>query len=532
MRTARRRLADKILKRLAEAESQPVESVAEHPYFHDPIGYAHDVLKIEYLSPDQEEIGRSALKPPYCVKVRAGHSVGKTMIAAVLVNWFYDTRNPGLTVTTAPSSRAVVKLLWAQIRLQRKAAGLDDVFRGNVAPHMGDAEDHWAEGFTAQKGESFQGQHPEYMMFVFDEDEGIEPQYYTTTGTMFVPNGKHIWLSFGNPTTTTSESYRQEQLSKEDGSPKWKLFTISALNHPNVIAGLAGKPIPISSAVTVEQIDGWVQDWCTPIDPRDRDSDSIEWRPGTNRWYKPGPLFQSRVLGMRPTSATDAVWSEAAFNRAVSTGLTWQWAVHIPELGVDVARFGDDWTVLHGRQGPCSILHEAGNGWPVDVTVGRIIDALKTLADRFNRDRPPDKVIPYLDPKKIPVKCDDDGVGGGVTDLLHAQGYNVHPVNAGTIPNAVEDYPNRRSELWFDVATRARNGMLDLTRLDKAVIGRLRQQAMTPKYTVDYAGRRVVEPKKDTKKVLGRSPDDMDSLNLAYSDDGDRTYPKLIRKGE
>jgi hypothetical protein len=33
---------------------------------------------------------------------------------------------------------------------------------------------------------------------------------------------------------------------------------------------------------------------------------------------------------------------------------------------------------------------------------------------------------------------------------------------------------------------------------------------------LDSAGRRVVEKKEDTKKAIGRSPDDIDALNLAY----------------
>ncbi len=40
---------------------------------------------------------------------------------------------------------------------------------------------------------------------------------------------------------------------------------------------------------------------------------------------------------------------------------------------------------------------------------------------------------------------------------------------------------------------------------------------MAPTWKLDSQGRRVVEPKQDTKKRLKRSPDDMDALNLAYA---------------
>jgi len=43
---------------------------------------------------------------------------------------------------------------------------------------------------------------------------------------------------------------------------------------------------------------------------------------------------------------------------------------------------------------------------------------------------------------------------------------------------------------------------------------------MAPVYKVDSQGRRVVEPMADTKRRLGRSPDDMNALNLAFAGAG------------
>jgi hypothetical protein len=41
---------------------------------------------------------------------------------------------------------------------------------------------------------------------------------------------------------------------------------------------------------------------------------------------------------------------------------------------------------------------------------------------------------------------------------------------------------------------------------------------MAPTWKIDAAGRRVVEPKDETRKKIGRSPDDADAMNLAYHD--------------
>jgi hypothetical protein len=93
----------------------------------------------------------------------------------------------------------------------------------------------------------------------------------------------------------------------------------------------------------------------------------------------------------------------------------------------------------------------------------------------------------------------------------------VQAVRAGTVASAGDDYPNRRSELWFHAPFLARDGKLSLARLPRDVLGKLRQQAMAPLWKQDSKGRRVVESKAETKKRLGRSPDEMDALNLALA---------------
>jgi hypothetical protein len=113
------------------------------------------------------------------------------------------------------------------------------------------------------------------------------------------------------------------------------------------------------------------------------------------------------------------------------------------------------------------------------------------------------------------IKVDDDGVGGGVVD--QADGYNFVGLSAGSEPVEKEDYPNRRSELWFATVARADEGRLSVQRLDRESKMELRRQAMSPTWKLDNQGRRVVEPKADTKKRLKRSPDDMDAMNLAYA---------------
>jgi hypothetical protein len=111
-----------------------------------------------------------------------------------------------------------------------------------------------------------------------------------------------------------------------------------------------------------------------------------------------------------------------------------------------------------------------------------------------------------------------------VVDRLAEQKYNVCPIDASSSHCARPlDYKNKRSELWFQTAERARAGQLSLARLDQRIRDRLRQQALAPEYKINSAGQRELEPKDKMKERLKRSPDDMDAVNLAYYE-----YPGLV----
>ncbi len=227
-------------------------------------------------------------------------------------------------------------------------------------------------------------------------------------------------------------------------------------------------------------------------------------------WLRPGPVAESRWLGRWPSQGTYGVWSDADWQAAVALDLApppgW-----LPEVGCDVARFGDDWTAIHVRVGPVSVHHEAANGWSTSETAGRLKQLCREWAAWWNERHPQHAPVK---PEDIPVKVDDDGVGGGVVD--QAGGFMFIAVSAASVSSRPDDYPNLRSHLWFDAAQRARMGRMSLARLPADVKHRLRQQVMAPVWKMDAAGRRVVEPKDKTKEKIGHSPDDADALNLCY----------------
>lgn len=183
-----------------------------------------------------------------------------------------------------------------------------------------------------------------------------------------------------------------------------------------------------------------------------------------------------------------------------------------PEIGVDVARFGDDFTCLHVRCGPWSLHHERHNGWGIDQTRGRCKMMCREFADWYDRHKESGRAS--LDPKSIIVKVDEDGLGGGVLD--DCEGYTFIGVHALGTSREPENFPNVRSELWFSTAALAEDGGLYLGMLPAAIRRTLKRQCLAVQWKMDGAGRCAVERKEELKKRVGYSPDDADAMNLAY----------------
>lgn len=453
--------------------------------------YAQHVLGVTWWH-KQIAIARSLLIPPYRTLVKACHKVGKTHLAGGLVNWWYDSFDPGLVLTTAPTDRQVRDLLWKEVRVQRGPLG---GFRGPQMPRLESAADHFAHGFTARDGDSFQGHHSPHTLLLFDEAVGVAPEFWETAESMF--NEGSAWLAIFNPTDTSSQAYLEEL------SGGWHVISLSVLEHPNIAAELAGRPPPFPSAIRLSRVDTLIRKWCRPLDGSSPRATDIEWPPQSGQWWRPGPIAEARLLGRWPSQATNTVWSDAAFIAAET--MIFPEPTSLPcEIGCDVARFGDDFTEIHVRRGPVSLHHEAVNGWSTAETAGR----LKQLANEYGRRC-------GTEGRQIVVKVDDDGVGGGVVD--QREDYAFVGLSAASAAIDAEGYPNRRSELWFAVAERAADGDLSLVHIPAETRRELRRQAMAPTWLLDGRGRRVVEDKAITKRRIKRSPDGMDALNLAYA---------------
>lgn len=473
-------------------------SYLSHPlnYVDDPVGFCRNVLNVQ-LWAKQREIAEALVKHRR-VLVKSANAIGKSFTAACLALWHFMTRK-GITLVTAPNSRQVQDILFKEIRtLYGNRPGLYPKLSRIELSH-----DHYLYGFTTTDANNYQGIHSDNVFIIFEECVGIEPEFWEAANSILL-GGDCYFLAICNPTDPTSQAYQEELTGR------WHVITVSAFEHPNIHLELNGHMPAISGAIRLEHLLSQLKEWTTPIQDGLRASDITF----AGQHYRPGPVAEARLLGRYPSQGSYAIFSEADFLNSCQNTCRVGDVVHI---GCDVARFGDDFTTIHVRSGNVSLYHEAYNGRDTTFTAKR----LKALADEYAR---PGQA------KVTPIKVDSTGVGGGVAD--QRDGYNFLDCNSARRAIRDNDYPNQRSELLFTLADLLRDGKVDFTRLTKEQQQDIRLEAMGITYKLDGRGRRVAEPKHETKKRLKRSPDNLDAVCLAYrgSDDLIQFTPPTISK--
>lgn len=161
-------------------------------------------------------------------------------------------------------------------------------------------------------------------------------------------------------------------------------------------------------------------------------------------------------------------------------------------LGVDVARFGDDRSVIQKRQGLASFEPDIYKGVDNMWLAGQVAH-----------------IIDEWHPSAVFV---DSGRGEGVIDRLRQLGYdNIIEVNFGGKPMDMR-YANKRSEMWFNMASWFEDGGC-IPRNPELI-----QSLVAPTYHFSKTTNRILlEAKEDLKTRVGSSPDPADALALTFA---------------
>lgn len=467
----------------------------------DPVWFCREILGVELWSKQREVI--EAVRDNPAVAVRSSHGVGKTTVAGATVLWFLAAFGPeAAVVTTAPTWRQVKDLLWREIRKSAKRSGF---FSGKLTETRLDLAEEWfAVGLSTNQPENFQGYHSPHLLFVVDEASGVKQPIFEAAEGFLTAAGARTLL-IGNPTQVGGEFYQAFHSARA----LYRAIHLSAFDTP----AFTGETVSGSVARTLPS-----REWVERMRLKYRIAEGDAQGGAGRRLH---PVYEVRVLGQFPSQGERAVVPMFEVENAQARDLPYPDFAFGPEItdeqralfeatwpsvfSCDVARFGDDETVIAHREGNRVRI--------IEVTQGQ--DTATTAATLFRLAR--ENLHPLFGAPVVVV--DDAGVGGGVTDSLrklaseHAETpIRVVAFNGANAPSEQnkDEYPNARSELWFEFAEEW------LPELDLDQDEDLLADLCAPEYDLDAKARRVVEPKSETKKRLGRSPDRADACMMAF----------------
>ncbi len=167
-------------------------------------------------------------------------------------------------------------------------------------------------------------------------------------------------------------------------------------------------------------------------------------------------------------------------------------------FGLDVARFGDDKTVLLERKGRVI----------TKITAWAGADLMATASEVAN-------IAMLRRPRAIFV--DSVGLGAGVVDRLKQMGMpNVYGVNSGVKAKNPEKFRNLKAELWSKMRDWFDEGA-QLGALSEDQHMDLKAELLAPMYDFDTNGRLKIESKADLKARGLSSPDMADALALTFA---------------
>ena len=442
--------------------------------------------------------------------IAACHDIGKTFTIARLVLWFTNCFEYSKVITTAPTYNQVKNILWSEIRSAHAKSKIP--LGGKMLQtewHLSQQGDWFAMGFTPRNeltqgagqgtASSFQGFHaPGGILVVFDEATGIPPNIWTMAEGLLTQ--AHVkFVVIGNPTSRNSEFF---QCFK---SREWAKVYLSCFDSPNLVAS------GITDMRTLEKemdllrslSDTEAQSRIMSYDEPKPYLLSTSWVMGRAlKWGLNHPLFVSKVLGKFPEEGDNTLMPLGICEEA-SLRLVYPNSTDKKCLGIDVARFGTDSTVMTYLHGHCFRTKR--------VLVKR--DTMQVTGE----------AIALCQAEGWPdvITIDETGVGSGVVDALNEakrnkiipQKVEIRGVQFGASCDDEEDkakYVNLKARM-FDLLAQDLKAGLGLPNEDVYL-----DELPTILYAYDSKGRMAIESKDDYKRRTGRSsPDHADSLALA-----------------
>lgn len=439
-------------------------------YWDDPVAFSIDML--DFIPDKWQRQVMYDVCDSRRTSVRSGQGVGKTGMEAAIAIWFLCCRPNARVVCTAPTRQQLHDVLWSEIAKWLTTSKVKNLLEWTkTRVYMKGRGDQWfATARTATRPENMQGFHAEFMLFICDEASGIEDVIMEAVlGTLTGDNNR--LLMCGNPTKSSGVFFDSHNRNRSH----FKTHKVSSLDSKR------------TSKENIAML--------------------------RNKYHADSDVYRVRVLGEFPRKEADTFIALETVELA-SDNMTDLEKTDTADIGVDVARFGDDETVIAPRIK--NIVYDLICFSKKDtmVTAGNAIHAAKQLM----------KKNPFL--KKVRIKIDDTGVGGGVTDrcreIVEEENlpFEILGINNGSKANDPE-FDNLSTEMWHHVRTILEDNMREFlhgipSSIELPSDDRMISQLTTRKYKMTSKGKIQIEPKDAMKKRGLQSPDRADAVILCF----------------
>lgn len=401
--------------------------------------------------------------------IRSGHGTGKDAFAAWLTIWFLVTRPYAKVICTAPTARQLNDILWSEIsKWLRKSVVSDEfVVQSDKIFHKEAPKEWWARAVSTsakaspeEQAEKIAGFHGEHLLIICDEASGIvDPIMVTLEGAM-TQEDNHMLL-IGNPTKSTGyfyDSHNHVELSK-----LWTKLHWDSRKSTNV------SPEMVSYFRT--------------------------------KYGEESNIFKIRVAGEFPLDSSNTLiplaWAIACIDDDI---------VENKEddiyLGVDVARYGEDSSIILPRRGPIILPWNKIQG----------MDTVDVAGAAFQS---------FIDHEARAIAVDEIGVGAGVVDNLRRfPGANgkIFGINVARKSTDNMKWAKLRDQLWMAVRDRFMRKQYNLpcrTQQERDMSNELANEVASVLYGFDNNGAIKIESKKDSKSRGIPSPNIGDALCLS-----------------
>jgi hypothetical protein len=406
------------------------------------------------------------------VAVTSGHGVGKSALVAWLVWWGFSTFEGTRGVVTANTENQLKTKTWVEISKWHRLFIAKDLFKATATAIFSsdkETEREWRIDivpWSERNMEAFAGLHNagKRILILFDEASSIPSMIWETTeGALTDKNTEILWFVFGNP--TKNDTRFRDCFPGGKFAHRWFHLKVDS------------RDVPFTNKV---QIQKWIDDFGLASD-----------------------FVRVRILGEFPLANGDSFIGLELVQDSLAREVS---EIENPPntpyvLGVDVARFGEDMSVLYPRKGYDARSKEvyAFSKLSTTALAAKIIQL--------------DKITPF-----DMIFVDGGGVGAGVVDILMEKGLPVYEVRFGAKAAGFDykaKYHNTRSEIWGMMRNWLREGVI--TNKVKNCDNLLEDELTGPSYYVNDADAIVLESKKSMRLRGRTSPDIADALACTFA---------------